>query len=215
LPKVFIVGPDGLIARMFRKFGWETVDTIQEADLVQFTGGSDVTPELYGAHNVYSYNDLARDRREAVAFQAARNLDKPMAGICRGGQFLNVMCGGSMWQDVDNHAGVSSHIAYDADTDEPFNVTSTHHQMMIEGPGAKLVAYAKLSTKRTKGGKLSDPKRSIHSTGLSERDVEALFYKTQMCFCFQPHPEYECPDLDSIYFGYLEEFFNIPSNPVE
>lgn len=208
LPKVFIVGYDGLIARMFRKFGWEVVETLEEADLVQFTGGSDVSPHLYGQHNVKSFNEPGRDRREAVVFHAATNLGKPMTGICRGGQFLNVMSGGEMWQDVDNHLG--NHIAYDFETNEPFEVTSTHHQMMIPGEGAQLVAIAKRSKHQVKGSSTDEDPKSIHNYG-DIKDTEAVYYAATKCFCFQPHPEYEgAPGLDSVYFQYLEQFFEFP-----
>jgi len=100
--KVLIVGGDSIIANMFSKRGWDvTTNTLDPSiDLVQFTGGEDVTPSLYGeqAHAATSCNP-ARDDREAKIFLSFKN-KVPMAGICRGAQFLNVMNKGSMWQHV-------------------------------------------------------------------------------------------------------------------
>src|SRR3546814_10813812 len=104
MSKVFIVGGGAQYKAMFAKRGWEIVSDVWQADLVQFTGGADVTPALYGEKNTNSGNSPARDIEEAGYFAIARRMHKPMAGSCRGGQFLNVMCGGSMLQHVEGHA---------------------------------------------------------------------------------------------------------------
>jgi gamma-glutamyl-gamma-aminobutyrate hydrolase PuuD len=109
-PKVFVVDSDVRITRMFMANNWLVVPSAKEADLIQFTGGADVSPMLYGEpKHPRTYCDPNRDQHEANIFW--NNIDKPKAGICRGGQFLNVMSGGSMWQDVDNHAIGGTHAA--------------------------------------------------------------------------------------------------------
>ena len=46
--RVYIVGPDNLLAEMWRDHGHEIVHKIGMADVVQFIGGADINPELYG-----------------------------------------------------------------------------------------------------------------------------------------------------------------------
>ena len=46
--KVYIVGGGGDYKSMFEGEGWEVVDCFSKADLIQFTGGADVSPALYG-----------------------------------------------------------------------------------------------------------------------------------------------------------------------
>lgn len=207
--KVFVVGGDALIERMFRQWGWELADNVEDACLVQFTGGADVSPSLYGEANIASQCNPDRDRQEALIFRHALAQKRPMAGICRGGQFLNVMCGGKMWQDVDGHLG--THDAIDTLTGTTIRVTSTHHQMMIPGPTGQIVLTAACSSSRTKGGHIGE-KRSIIFSGRGHTDIEGIFYNENGCLCFQPHPEYSgAPGLDEYYFGTLNEFFGLES----
>ena len=82
-------------------------------------GGADVNPELYreapaGADGV----DHARDELELAAWNAADARRLPVLGICRGLQAMNVFLGGSLLQDVPDHAGV----AYGAGPAETHNM---------------------------------------------------------------------------------------------
>lgn len=67
-----------------------------------FTGGQDVTPALYGeeALPVCGERCPQRDAMERLLFRAAAERDKPILGICRGLQFINVMLGGTLYQDL-------------------------------------------------------------------------------------------------------------------
>ena len=67
-----------------------------------FTGGPDVSPALYGEEVL---NDSViclekRDRMEQIVLQEALASRKPILGICRGVQFINVMMGGTLYQDI-------------------------------------------------------------------------------------------------------------------
>lgn len=198
LRKVFIVEPDPGYSQMFHNLGWATTDSLEDCDLIQFTGGADVDPSLYGeeAHDRTFYTP-SRDKKELLIFNWGLFNNKPMAGICRGGQFLNVMCGGKMWQDVDGHIG--PHKAIDMETGEEFQVSSTHHQMMIphkdKGQVIVIAQEATAKEKMIQGSPLI-----VKNSG--DPDVEAVFYPVNRCFCFQPHPEF------STYKGLAERYHN-------
>jgi hypothetical protein len=204
-PNVYIVGGDVGVTRMFMDNNWQIVYTPEEADLIQFTGGEDVSPMLYGEpkHPRTMCNPL-RDQKEADIFY--RFYDKPKAGICRGGQFLNVMSGGAMWQDVDNHAIHGTHAAsflLNDDTIKEVQVTSTHHQMMRPDFDGEIFLTARLTTLKEDG---FQEKANI---GKVPTDVEGVFYTPTNSLCFQPHPEYvdaehEC---QRVYFQVLWEYF--------
>src|SRR6185437_341954 len=157
---VYIVGGDANIERMFHKHGIDTVSGAAEATFACFTGGADVTPSLYDEENIYSGNDWLRDVHEMSEFALIQELGIPSVGICRGGQFLNVMNGGKMWQDVNNHAIMGHHKLELFKGDEVgqqfFEVTSTHHQMMRAGEGGEILAIAELATRFAHDG--NDPK---------------------------------------------------------
>lgn len=202
MPKVAIVNPNSQYVRMFQERGWEIVDKIGDADLVQFTGGEDVTPSYYGAlPHPTTYCNPTRDAFEKVLFERCISLGIPMVGICRGGQFLNVMSGGAMWQDVDNHAIHGTHMLFDLDTGEVADVSSTHHQMMKPSSEGNIIATASESSRR----------ENVYSIdGGFDDDVEVVYYPNTQCLCFQPHPEYpgfeSCQDY---YFDLIERVLNI------
>ena len=66
-------------------------------------GGGDVEPALYGAAarhpRVYGV-DPAQDARELHLIQAFQSANKPIFGICRGLQMLNVAFGGELIQHI-------------------------------------------------------------------------------------------------------------------
>ena len=232
--KVFIVSPDAAYIRMFTERGWIMVDNVKNADLVQFTGGEDVTPALYGEgpHRT-TFNSVNRDMREQLIFRLAKANGVPMAGICRGGQFLNVMCGGSMWQDVDSHCG--QHDILDLSTLKVFKATSTHHQMMRVGEGGHILAVASEAyhKERMVYFEGADGDWSIMSRSCTpymdmlqmpkgvnvaeDMDTEEVYYHSENALCFQPHPEFLGEDkLADIYFEYLDNYcFLIPPTDID
>lgn len=66
------------------------------------TGGHDVNPGLYGevASPQCGAPCDARDRLERAVYEKACEKDKPVLGICRGLQFINVLHGGTLYQDL-------------------------------------------------------------------------------------------------------------------
>jgi putative glutamine amidotransferase len=116
-----------------------------------FTGGHDVNPNLYGQEKSDRCGKICdiRDRMETYIFrEAVLNRNKPALGICRGIQFINVLLGGSLYQDIPtelpgaiNHAqrapyDVPAHSVrllpgsplYELVGKERLNVNSSHHQ---------------------------------------------------------------------------------------
>ena len=66
------------------------------------TGGYDIAPELYGQERLPACGPITEglDRMELQLILRILAADKPMLGICRGLQFLNVALGGTLWQDL-------------------------------------------------------------------------------------------------------------------
>jgi GMP synthase-like glutamine amidotransferase len=212
-PSVYIAGGDADYEALFLAHGWYIAEEVRYADLVQFTGGEDVSPELYGEqqHETTSCN-RARDAREVILYQNCYEASMPMAGICRGGQFLNVMCGGKMWQDVNNHGLYGTHKVVDMDTSETFEATSTHHQMMRPGKGGEVVARAGLATNME--FMMGDEKFDIavHDPEKQMLDVESVWYKDNKVLCFQPHPEFDGhrdAELGGKYMEFIRRYLDL------
>lgn len=76
------------------------------------TGGQDVSPALYGAAPAPACGETcpARDAMETKLLALALEQDKPVLGICRGIQFLNVYLGGTLYQDLPTeHPSAAEH----------------------------------------------------------------------------------------------------------
>lgn len=73
------------------------------------TGGQDVSPALYGEEvlPVCGGSFPPRDAMDSWFLGRAIELDKPLLGICRGIQIMNVFLGGTLWQDLPSQRPTS------------------------------------------------------------------------------------------------------------
>jgi gamma-glutamyl-gamma-aminobutyrate hydrolase PuuD len=214
--KCYVVGGGFDYLRLMYQLGCDGAKGLDDADFVLFTGGEDVDPQLYGevAMAKTYYNSL-RDAKEATIYRAALDREIPMVGICRGGQFLNVMNEGKMWQHVNNHT--TPHIMrieippfHKGNKRRTIMVTSTHHQMMIPSDHAVVVGVSYEAFEK-------------HAPGLSklgckhdDPDHEVLFYDGTNCLCFQPHPEMKAAKPELVdFFEECLEAFTYPHIPVK
>lgn len=194
---------------------------VNEADVVCWLGGPDLDPQLYGQSPLDGVHiSPSMDKADLETWALVSDKDVLKVGICRGGQLLNVLCGGSMWQHVNNHS--IRHSIYDIHLRIPVSVTSLHHQMMIPADkGATVVAFTCMATEKRNLGtswKLTLPGKDVvlPSDLLSSRsklsvkekffrtDYEVLWYKDQRCFCYQPHPEIDQPEGVAYFWNTLD-----------
>jgi len=197
MKKVYVIN-DALVARMFLQNGWEVVNDDYQVDLVCFTGGEDVDPSYYGEEkHGTTYSNPKRDAAESHIFR--QNEDVPKVGICRGGQFLNVMSGGKMWQHVDKHL-----VWHDVTTKDgkEVHVSSDHHQMMLPAEEAEILLTTKLST-------FKETATKRHLPDKKEMDVEGCYYPPTLSLCVQYHPEYVGVDHESqqLFFQLIADKF--------
>lgn len=211
--KIYLVNPQTeSYEKMFKALGFEFASNPLAADVINFQGGADVSPYLYGQDKHFTSNcNPARDTYETQVYKLALAKRKSFIGICRGGQFLNVMNGGQLWQNIDNHT--SSHLAYDHLSGKSYWVTSTHHQQMIPANGAEKL----LSVERGLCLRKESDKRSIsrsdklNVTSNEWEDIEALWYPETKSLCFQPHPEFHFgpgwhKEVFEVFESYVQRF---------
>lgn len=114
-------------------------------------GGSDVCPRSYGetALDPKWEGDAIRDQYEIQLIRAFQEADKPILGICRGLQIINVAFGGTLYQDIETQIAQSpshrdwqiydqlfheievvekSNLAKTLGRSGTFRVNSVHHQ---------------------------------------------------------------------------------------
>jgi putative glutamine amidotransferase len=73
-----------------------------ELDAVFLPGGADIDPHTYGAvpHPSCDKTDRDRDRVEVALARWSIDENKPVLGVCRGMQLINIAAGGTLYQDL-------------------------------------------------------------------------------------------------------------------
>lgn len=84
---------------------WEvsTADYVSELDGLVLQGGADIDPVVYGEEplDVVGPTDAVRDQFELELLRGFAAAGKPILGVCRGLQLINVAYGGTLYQDLD------------------------------------------------------------------------------------------------------------------
>ena len=75
---------------------------VDSLDGLLLTGGGDIDPHLFGEEPIPSLDSITPDRDwlESILIKRFMQDKKPILGICRGCQILNVVAGGGMYQDI-------------------------------------------------------------------------------------------------------------------
>ncbi len=191
-----------------------TVDAYAgELDGLLLMGGSDVCPATYGETPLRpEWNgDAIRDQYEIGLLRAFVAQGKPVLGICRGAQVINVAFGGTLYQDLAtqrpdalNHRNWSIY------------AENCHATSLVAGtPLARLYpARTLVKTNSIHHQAVKDPGRDLVVEAWSEPDhvVEALRWQGKSyVFGVQWHPEFHDPtDASFIDDGpILDDFLNV------
>jgi GMP synthase-like glutamine amidotransferase len=92
----------------------ENPETLDDLTGLVLSGGTDLNPAQYGQTRLPQTDepDVERDERERRLLRDSLARDLPVLAICRGMQVLNVFCGGTLIQHIEDHRshGVLTHI---------------------------------------------------------------------------------------------------------
>ena len=76
--------------------------TVQKVDGILIPGGNDIDPFLYGESVTFADKyDRENDYFQLCMLEEAIKEGKPVMGICRGMQIINVFFGGTLYQDIE------------------------------------------------------------------------------------------------------------------
>ena len=123
-----------------------TLDHFSEwLDALVLEGGSDVWPGSYGEEPMHEkwHGDRVRDDYEKALLAAFAGRGKPVLGVCRGLQLMNVAFGGTLLQDIDTQRpGAIRHrdqATYDRNLHGVEFVAGTRLAQIFEGTRAATV----------------------------------------------------------------------------
>lgn len=195
-PVVHVIGTDGTVRSLFHrtqkyrivsdfiaeKAGWD------EVDLAVFTGGSDLSPLLYGETPNGAYGvQPQRDRDEVEWFHYYQDI--PKIGICRGAQLFCILNGGKLIQDVNNHH--HEHMIEDR-YGKKVKTSSVHHQMMVLPKTGECVAWA----------------YDTAFVGRILKEPEVVWFPESLSFGVQGHPEYGPNEFESYFWNMVDIFIS-------
>ena len=140
-------------------------DMLRRVDGVLMIGGEDIDPKYYGEAPIPELGEVnaPRDTYEDILIHLCFEAGLPLLGICRGEQVINVILGGTLWQDIPSQVPQSK-VCHKAPEGEAamhkvtvaegsvlasmvgsgdFNVNSFHHQAVKDvAPGFKVTAVS-------------------------------------------------------------------------
>lgn len=135
-------------------FGREFSGQGTEWDALLLPGGGDLEPWRYGQKNTASRGlEPERDEAELRLLQEFTAAGKPVLGVCRGLQTINVFFGGTLLQDIPGHNALedgtdrlhrvrAAASPLSAPCGERLSVNSAHHQAADRmGSGLRAVQW--------------------------------------------------------------------------
>ncbi len=132
MKRVFLRGEEGKFQNYLSALAAVGLEGVMSMDLsladdcdgLLLPGGADVDPARYGQENTASRGiEAERDKDEIYLIHRFMEMEKPILGICRGEQVLNIALGGTLIQDLPDET--HNHIA-ETDTDRVHPVKTLH-----------------------------------------------------------------------------------------
>ena len=171
-------------------------DYVHELDGLVLQGGADISPTCYGEEPLQPEwaGDRVRDDYEMELFNEFMEAGKPVLGVCRGLQLINVALGGTLYQDIPSQIGAQT-----AHRNREIHEANVH-PIRIEADGGMAKLYPNVETiavnslHHQAARKLG---RDLVAEARSATDdvIEAIRLKGRSyVFGVQWHPEFHRPD---------------------
>lgn len=195
----------------------DALDLLEGVDGLVLQGGADMSPRSYGEEPLRPEwaGDPDRDAYEMELVRLCLQAGKPLLGVCRGAQVLNVALGGSLWQDLETqHPERRVH--------RNWEIYDEHgHEIAVE-PGSWLARAcgetlgpgpARVNSVHHQGLRALGRGLVVEARSVPDGVVEAVRLEGGPSFAYgvQWHPEFMQPgrpgevDPQRLLAGYLEE----------
>ena len=181
-PRILVLGNENYI-NAIEYCGGEAIYSYSPSDSLDFDGlllcgGNDIHPSYYGQEINGAVNfDISRDECEMALLKSFLDTGKPILGICRGLQLLNVALGGTLIQDLPCANLHRSH-----------NGNDSVHTVTAQGVLEKL--YGKNPCVNSSHHQAIDTLGSgLVASAWCDRVIEAIEHVEKPYFAVQFHPE--------------------------
>ncbi|MFF0910625.1 gamma-glutamyl-gamma-aminobutyrate hydrolase family protein [Microbacterium enclense] len=164
----------------------DRADRVTSADALIVMGGEDVDPALYGGDvddPRVGQTFPAADRAQVDLIRAAVAAGRPVVGICRGMQIVNVALGGTLVPHLEGDAHVNPGSVADCMVDHDITVEPDSAMARVFGATQLTVRSAHHQAVDRLGPELRVTARAEDGT------IEALEHVSAPLWCVQWHPE--------------------------
>jgi putative glutamine amidotransferase len=201
------VSGDGIVHRSSIRLS----DYPQYLDGLVLQGGADISPQFYGEEPLHPdwAGDRIRDAYEMELLHEFIEAGKPVLGICRGAQLINVALGGSLYQDIATQiesAATHVHADYDRHSHEIVWENNSGIGSLYPGTtGGAVVSIHHQSIKAVGRG------LRVEARSAEDGIVEAIRLEGRpYVFGMQWHPEFHPPGNTALLdcTPLLDEFLN-------
>lgn len=183
-------------------------DYVARLDGFVFTGGADIDPKHYGEATKPTCGTIfsLRDAFELQMFEKILSAKKPILGICRGVQLINVSLGGTLYQDIPTEYETA--LVHRQTTP----ATAPSHDILIREntPLAALLGKTRITGNSFHHQAIKTLGKSLSVTATAEDGtIEAVTYEGDSYLRgYQWHPERLCV-FDSDNLRLFEEFIEV------
>lgn len=189
-----------------------------EADLRQinsmcsgylFTGGHDVDPSLYGEEKTALCGPacMERDRLEQTVFCMAWEDRKAVLGICRGLQLINVLMGGTLFQDLQSQFQGTCSVGHHMEP--PYSRSCHQVELTADGPLCKLLGKSTMGVNSYHHQGIRKLAPGLKAMAVAEDGLVEGVYASDREYirAVQWHPEFMPPedaDAGKIFQSFIE-----------
>jgi putative glutamine amidotransferase len=193
-------------------------DLLEGIDGLVLQGGSDMSPRHYGEEPLRPEweGDAARDLYEMELVRLSLAADKPVLGICRGAQVLNVALGGTLYQDIESlHPGRRVHRNWEIYDQHGHELEVTPGSALARWYPAAVPGPARVNSVHHQGLNTLGRGLVVEARSIPDGVVEAVRYDGgaagPFAYGVQWHPEFIRPgepgllDPQVLLAGFLEQ----------
>lgn len=163
-----------------------------------FTGGHDVNPKMYNEKLTAQCGEVCniRDNMEKVIFNYALKQNKSVLGICRGIQLINVLCGGTLYQDLPTQYKSSiNHVQK-----PPYDIPQHSVSILKDTPLFQTIRKSKIYVNSYHHQAVKTLGKGLKVSAISEDNlIEGIYIEDKNFIqAIQWHPEFSINSEDSI-----------------